>query len=102
MDFMIGLPVFTNWEGDTYDSILVIIDQLTQIVHYKPVKVIIDAFGIAKVIPDLVVRYHDLSNSIMSDQSSIFNSKFSLSLCYFFGIKQRLSITFYSQTNGQI
>ncbi len=30
MDFVIRLPVSTNWKGETYDSILVIIDKLTK------------------------------------------------------------------------
>ncbi len=45
MDFVTRLPVSTNWKGKTYDSILVIIDRLTKMVHYKPVKVTIDALG---------------------------------------------------------
>ena len=55
MDFVTGLPILTDWKGDSYDSILVIIDQLTKIIHYEPVKVTIDAPGIAEVIIDVVV-----------------------------------------------
>ena len=42
MDFVTGLPVSINWKGETYDSILLIIDQLIKMVHYEPVKVKID------------------------------------------------------------
>lgn len=35
MDFVTGLPVSTNWKGENYDSILVIVDRLTKMVHYK-------------------------------------------------------------------
>ena len=70
-------------------------------VHYKPVKITINASGLAEVILDVVVRYHGLPNSIVSDISSLFTSKFWSSLCYFLGIKPRLSIAFYSQTDGQ-
>ena len=38
-----GLPISTDWKGDSYNSILVIIDWLTKIVHYEPVKVTINA-----------------------------------------------------------
>ena len=55
MDFVTGLPISTNWKGDIYDSILVIIDQLIKMVHYKLLKVTIDASGLAKVILDVVV-----------------------------------------------
>ena len=37
----------------------------------------------------------------MSDRDSVFTSKFWSSLCYFLGIKRRLSNVFYPQTDGQ-
>ena len=70
-------------------------------VHYKPVKVTIDAPGIAEVIINVVVRHHGLPDSIVTDRGSLFTSKFSSSLCYFLGIKQRLSTAFYPQTDEQ-
>ena len=45
-------------------------------VHYKPVKVTIDALGLAKVILDVVVYHHGLLNSIVTNRGSIFTSKF--------------------------
>ena len=101
MDFVTGLPVSTNWKGETYDSILVIVDRLTKMVHYEPVKVTIDAPGLAEVIIDVVVRHHGLPDSIVSDRGSVFTSKFWSSLCYFLGIKRRLSTAFHPQTDGQ-
>ena len=70
--------------------------------YYKPVKIFIDALGLAEVILDVVVWYHGLHNSIISDRGSLFTSKFWLLLCYFLGIKQRLSTTFHPQTDDQI
>ena len=96
-----GLPVLTDWKGDSYDSILVIVDRLTKMVHYEPVKVTIDAPGLAEVIIDVVVRHHGLLDSIVNDQGSLFTSKFWSSPCYFLGIKQRLSTAFHFQTDGQ-
>ena len=55
IDFVTGLPLSCDWKGDSYDSILVIVDRLTKIVHYEPVKVTIDAPGLAEVIIDVVV-----------------------------------------------
>ena len=48
MDFVTELPVSTNCKGETYNSILVIIDCLSKMVHYKPVKVTFDAPGMLK------------------------------------------------------
>ena len=101
MDFVTGFPLSTDWKGNSYDLILVIVNRLTKMVHYKPVKVTIDAPRLAEVIIDVVVRHHDLPNSILSDRGAIFTSKFWSSLCYFLGVKQRLSIAFHSQTNSQ-
>lgn len=101
MDFVTELPISTNWKSDSYNFILVIINRLTKIVHYEPVKVTIDAPGLAKVIFDMVVWHYDLSNSIVSDRGLLFTSKFLSSLYYFLGIKQRLSTAFYLQTDGQ-
>ena len=96
-----GLPILTDWKGDGYNFILVIIDWLTKMVYYKYVKVIINAPGLANVILDVVVRHHGLPDSIVSDRGSFFTSKFWSSLCYFIDIKQRLSTAFYPQTDGQ-
>ena len=95
MDFITGLPVLTNWKGDSYDSILVIVDRLTKMVHYEPVKVTIDAPSLAEVIIDVVVRHYGLPDSIVTDRRLLFTSKFWSLLCYFLGIKRRLSTAFH-------
>ncbi len=76
MDFVTGLPISANWKGDSYDSILVIVDRLTKMVHYVPVKVTIDAPGLAEVIIDVVVRHHGVPESIVTDRGSLFTSQF--------------------------
>ncbi len=58
MNFVIDLPISTDWKGDSYDSILVIVDRLIIMIHYEPVKITIYAPGLAKVIIDVVVRQH--------------------------------------------
>ena len=58
MDFVTGLPISTNWKVESYDFILVIGDQLTKILHYKPVKVTINTLGLVKIILDVVVWHH--------------------------------------------
>ena len=70
-------------------------------IYYKPVKVTIDAPGLAEVIIDMVVRHHGLSNSIVTDQKSLFPSKFLSLLYYFLGIKWKHSTVFYPQTDRQ-
>ena len=69
--------------------------------HYKPVKVTINAPGLAEVILDMVVWYYDLSDSIMINRDSLFIAKFWSTLCYFLGIKRKLSTVFHLQTDSQ-
>ncbi len=101
MDFVTGLPVSTNWKDDIYDSILVIVDRFTKMVHYELVKVIIDTPGLAEVIIKAVMWHHSLPDSIVSDCGSVFTSKFWFSLYYFLKIKQKLFIAFHPQSNSQ-
>ena len=70
-------------------------------VYYEPVKVIIDALGLAEVILEVVVRHHGLPDSIVSDRDLLFISKFWSLLYYFLGVKQKLSTAFHPQTDGQ-
>ncbi len=76
MDFATGLPILVNWKDDSYDLILVIIDQLTKIVYYKSVKVMINAPALAEVIIDMVVCHYGIPESIITDQGLLFTLKF--------------------------
>ncbi len=71
MNFVIRLPILTNWKDDSYDLILVIVDWLTKIIYYELVKIIIDNLNLAKVILDMIIQYHTLSNLIVSNKSSV-------------------------------
>ena len=95
IDFVTSLLLSIDWKGDSYNSILVIVNQLIKMMYYEPVKVTIDALGLAKVILDVVVWYHGLSDSIVTNRGLFFTAKFWSSLCYFPGIKKRLSTAFH-------
>ncbi len=70
-------------------------------VDYEPVKVTIDAPGIVEVIIDVVVHHYGVPESIVMDRGLLFTLKFWSLLCYFLGIKKKLSTAFYPQTDGQ-
>ena len=101
IDFVTGLPISFNWKRDSYNSFLVIVNWLTKMVHYKPVKITFNAPSLAKVIIYVIVWHYRLPNSIVTNRDLVFTSKPWSSLFYFFGIKQRLSIAFLPQTDGQ-
>lgn len=100
---MTRLPVLTNRKVESYDFILVIIDQLTKMIYYMPVNITIDnTWSFAKVIINVVVWHYGLFNSIVSDCGFIFTLKFWSLLCYFLRIGRKLSTALYPQNNGQI
>ncbi len=61
----------------------------------------INAPGLVEVIIDVVMRHHGVPELIVTDQGSLFTSKFWSSLCYFLGIKRKLSTSFYLETDSQ-
>ena len=101
MDFGTGLLLLVNWKDDRYDAILVLIDWLIKIVYYNAVITTIHIWKLADVIIDIVVRHYSFPESIISNSSSMFNSKFWFLLYNFFDINPRLSTGFYLQTNTQ-
>ena len=101
MDLLTRLPLFFDWKGDSYNSILVPVDQLTKIMHYKLVKVTINAPGLTKIIIGVVVWHYSLPDSIVTNRGLVFTSKFWSSLYYFLGVKRRLSSVFHPQIDGQ-
>ncbi len=67
INFVTSLLILTNWKGDSYNLILVIIDWLMKMVYYEPVKVIINILSLAKVIINVVVCHHEVPMSIVID-----------------------------------
>ena len=61
-------------------------------IHYEPVKITINAPGIAEVILDMIVWHYGLLDSINTNRGLLFTSKFWSSLYYFLGVKWQLSI----------
>lgn len=67
MNFVIKLPISTNLKSKTNDLILVIVNELTKMIYYKPIKVTINTPGLVEVIIKAVIQYDSLVNSIVSD-----------------------------------
>ena len=54
IDFIVGLP--RTQRG--YDSILVIVDRLTKVAHFIPVKTTYSGAKLAKLYMEMIVRLH--------------------------------------------
>ena len=102
MNFVTELSSSRAWNGAIYDSILVIVNRLTKMIHYISVTKTIFAEDLIEVLLREVIRFHGLSSSIVIDRGFIFTFKYNDALCYVLKIKRRLSIAFHFQIDGQI
>lgn len=84
---MTSFSISTDWKVDSYDTIFIIVDCFTKIVYHESVKSMMNAAGLVKDIIDVVIRYYGFLESIVSDKSSPFISKFCFLLYYFLKIK---------------
>ena len=67
MDFMTGFPISASWKGNSYNLILVIVNQFIKMIYYKPVKITINILGLAKVIINMIMHYHGVLKSIVTN-----------------------------------
>jgi hypothetical protein len=89
MDFIMGLP--RTQSG--YDSIWVIVDRLTNVTHFIPIKTTYSGLQLAELYMSRIVCLHGVLKKIMSDRGTQFTSKFWERLCF--------SSTYHPQTDGQ-
>ena len=97
MDFIEGLPKTPKG----YNSIWVIVDRLTKVAHFIPVKSTFSAERLAEIYYQEVVRLHGVPASIISDRDSTFTSRFWKSLHELMGTQLKFSTAFHPQTDGQ-
>jgi hypothetical protein len=97
MDFVTGLP--RTQKGN--DSIWVIIDRLTKVAHFIPVKTTVGGATLARIYLKEIVRLHGIPRKIVSDRGTQFTSKFWTSLEKAMGTKLDFSTAYHPQTDGQ-
>jgi len=96
-DFIMKLPL-----AQGYDSILVVVDRLTKMVHFIPTTEKTLAEGLARLFRDNVWKLHGLPKSIISDRRPQFAAGLMRELNEMLGIKSKLSTAFHPQTDGQM
>jgi hypothetical protein len=97
MDFIVGLP--RTQAG--YDKIWVIVDRLTKVAHFIPVKTTNSGAKLAELYMSTTVCLHGVPKEIVSDRGSQFTSKFWEKLHESMDTKLNFSSAYHPQTDGQ-
>uniref|UniRef100_A0A0W0G6M7 Putative polyprotein n=1 Tax=Moniliophthora roreri TaxID=221103 RepID=A0A0W0G6M7_MONRR len=100
IDFIRPLPISKDWNGTEFNTIVVITDILTSMVHLVPCQSTYKAKQIAELVFDEVYKRHGLPEHIISDWDKLFTSIFWEQLHELIGTKLKLSSAFHPQTDG--
>jgi hypothetical protein len=96
MDSVTGLPPV-----DGCNALWVIVDRLTMMAHFVPCSDTMKPRQLADSFILHIVRTHGLPNGIVSDQRSLFTSKFWIHIMGALGTTRNLSTAFHPETDGQ-
>jgi transposase InsO family protein len=97
IDFIVGLP--RTQSG--YDSIWVIVDRLTKVAHFIPVKTTYSRPQLAELYMLRIVYLHGVSKKIVSNRGTQFTSRFWERLHETLNTQLRFSSSYHPQTDGQ-
>jgi hypothetical protein len=97
MDFIVGLPR----TRDGYDSIWVIVDRLTKVAHFIPMKTTYSGDQLAELYMSRIVCLHGVLKKIVSDRGTQFTSRFWKRLHESMDTKLNFSLAYHPQTDGQ-
>ena len=97
MDFITGLPKSSRGN----DSIWVVIDRLSKVAHFIPVKTTYEGPKLAELYISRIVSLHGTSKSIVLDRGSQFTSRFWKKVQEGLGTQLHFSTAYHSQTDGQ-
>jgi len=97
MDFIIGLSM--TWRQ--HDSIMVVVDKLTKVAHFIPVKYMHKTNDIGNIFMKEIFKLHGFPKAIVSDRDVKFTSNFWKGLFADLGTKLNFSTAYHPQIDGQ-
>ena len=98
MDFITGFPLSQKKNN----AIFVVIDNLSKVAHFFPVKDSISAAQLADLYTARVLSLHGIPRKISSDRGSLFTSKFWQAFQKAIGTTVLFSTAYHPQTSGQV
>ena len=102
MDFIVKLPILKDpVTKEEYDTILVIVDRLTKLLHLIPFNKKYTAEQLGFIILDRLIRYHGIPEALISDRDKLFTSNYWKTLMPLLGTKLKMSTAFHPTTDGQ-
>ena len=96
MDFITGLPR----NSKQHDSIMVVVDRLSKLAHFIPVKNTYSPSEVAHVFIRKIVRLHGVPKKIVPDRDAKFTSKFWKELFACLGTELAFSATYHLLKDG--
>jgi transposase InsO family protein len=97
MDFIVGLPKTQSG----CDPIWIIVDRLTKLTHFIPVKTTYSGPQLAELYMSRIVCLHGVPKKIVSDRGTQFTSKLWERLYETLNTQLHFSSTYHPQTDGQ-
>jgi hypothetical protein len=97
MDFIIEFPRTIK----QHDSIMVVVDKLTKVSHFIPVKSMQKEIDIVEIYMCDVSKLHGVPKKIVSDRYSKFTSNYWKGLFKGFGTSLNLNTSYHPDTDGQ-
>jgi transposase InsO family protein len=97
MDFIVGLP--RTQKG--YDLIWIIVDRLTKVAHFLPVRTTYSSARLAELYMERIVSLHRVPKKIVSDRGTHFTSHFWQKIHESLGTKLNFSTAYHPKTDGQ-
>jgi hypothetical protein len=97
MDFVVGL----SHTIDGYDSIWVIVDRLTKVAQFIPVKTTYSGAKLEELYMARIVCLHGVPKKIVSNRGTHFTSRFWEKLHESMDTKLNFSSVYHSQADGQ-
>jgi len=97
LDFVTALP---NVRGG-FDSVLVVVDRLTKVAHFIPVKSTHTVVDITRIFIKDIFRLHGMPKVLVSDRDTKFTSNFWSAFFQGIGTSLSMSTAYHPQSDGQ-